>query len=112
MPVKIPVIATSIATGEVVRFESVTSAARVGGFDRTCVQACIHGQRKHHNGFIFTTPATLRQTSADTLIHKIANYRNQGYTNKATAAIMGLSASTVRNRVPMARHMKLLKDGL
>lgn len=110
MPVRIPVTATSIATGEVVKFASVTDAARVGGFDRTCVHACIHGQRKHHNGFTFKSDIPLRPVSDQTLIHKVADLANCGLNNKQIAAEMGLSVSTVRNRMPMARNLGLLNE--
>ncbi len=109
MPVIVPVIATSIATGEVVRFASTSAAAREGGFDRTCVSNCVNGYRKSHNGFTFKADCKLRPTSSDTLIHKIAALRNTGHKNKEIAAIMGLAVATVRNRVPMARNMGLLK---
>ncbi|APU00874.1 hypothetical protein [Aeromonas phage 59.1] len=108
MPVIVPVIATSIATGQVVRFASVTAAARDGGFDRTCVSNCVNGYRKSHNGFTFKADCKLRPTGSDTLIHKIAALRNTGHNTTEIAAIMGLSASTVRNRVPMARNIGLL----
>ncbi|APU00790.1 hypothetical protein [Aeromonas phage Asp37] len=110
MPVRIPVIATSMTTGEVVRFESVTSAARVGGFDRSCVHACIHGQRKSHNGFTFITPVKLRPVSNQTLIHKVADLANCGLSIKQIAAELRLSVSTVRNRMPMARNLGLLNE--
>lgn len=46
-----PVIGTSQATGESVRFQSVSEAMRVGGFDRAAICRAAKKQGRQHGGF-------------------------------------------------------------
>lgn len=101
--------ATSIATGEQFKYPSVSAAAREGGFDRTCIHACIHGHRPSHNGFTFKADVHMRPTRTDTLVHKIAERMNAGMNTKQIAEDLGLSPSTIRNRVSTVRNLGLLK---
>lgn len=112
MPCLVPVIATSIQTGEVFHYRSMTEAAKKGGFERSCVHSCIHGQSPSHAGFTFVTKAVLRPQRAPTVHYRIAALLNEGKTREETAEILGVKVKTIRSRLPIARRMGLLNEGL
>ncbi|AWH15363.1 hypothetical protein [Aeromonas phage 14AhydR10PP] len=112
MAVFIPVIATSIATGQKFAYKSMSEAARLGGFDRSCIFSCIHGQSESHGGFTFTTRAKLRPQKGPTAHHRIADCLNSGMTREEAAKHLNISTKTIRSRLPICRRLGLLNEGI
>lgn len=47
------IVATSIATGQELRFECASDAVRAHGFDSGGISKCCHGQQSSHRGWTF-----------------------------------------------------------
>lgn len=93
-PIKVE--ATNIQTGETFVYNSVNAAGDKGGFSRDMVFRCIRGRSRTHAGFTFKALSPMPELKKDTLIHRVAAFRNKGFTNKLIAELLGLKESTVR----------------
>ena len=76
----LPVVATSIATGEVRRFRSYTEAQQILGLNKNAIRRCISGERTHSGGWKFTQETTPPRHHADEWVTFSVSITDGGWT--------------------------------
>ncbi|QIZ02661.1 hypothetical protein AhyVDH1_056 [Aeromonas phage AhyVDH1] len=98
----VPIVATSIQTGEVFNYPSRAAAAESGGFCAATITLCIRGIVPSHAGFKFHATAKLDPPRRPKLAAKVKELRATGLSYAKTAKALGISESTAyyhaRNR--------------
>lgn len=113
MSKRIPIIATSIATGEPYYYRSIEEAAAKGGFTARYVGECARGLISHHAGFTFAPVDGLPEVvKPSPRLLPIAALRNQGLTAKQIAEATGLKLETVRRYGKQAERLGLITTKL
>lgn len=104
----IPVIATSIATGEEKLYPSITQAVEIGGFTYSCVLNCVRGSVKQHAGFTFRSAGPLpRIPCTSPRVSQAGLMRAQGLTIQQVADTMGLKWDTAQKYSKQAANLGL-----
>lgn len=91
---RIPIKATSLATGEIFRYPSRAAAAEQGGFCAATITLCIRGVVPSHAGFTFEATAPLDAPRRPALASKVKALRATGLSYAKTAKALGISEST------------------
>ncbi|APU01205.1 hypothetical protein [Aeromonas phage 32] len=109
MAKRIPIIATSIRTGEPYYYRSIEEAAAKGGFTARYVGECARGVIKQHAGFTFVPVAGLPSVvKPSPRISRIAELRNKGLTRAQIVEETGFKDATVRKYAKVAEHLGLI----
>lgn len=114
MPKLIPVIATSLATGEQFTYPSMTAAARDGGFERSCIHDCLRGYRPSHAGFKFKVKkgAAIEVRATRNQYERIADAMNAGLSRREVASQLNIKQKTITSKMATIRRLGLLNPGV
>ncbi|MGL4506622.1 MAG: winged helix-turn-helix domain-containing protein [Aeromonas sobria] len=109
MSKRIPIIATSLATGEQYVYQSIAEAADVHDLSTRYVGECARGLIKHYAGFTFAPVSGIPEdVKPSPRLLPIAELRNQGMTAKQIAEATGLKLETVRRYGKQAERLGLI----
>ncbi|MGL4506716.1 MAG: NUMOD1 domain-containing DNA-binding protein [Aeromonas sobria] len=109
----IPVIATSLSTGEQHTYQSIDEAAEKGGFSARYVGECARGLMKQHAGFTFVPVAGMPSVvKPSPRMIPIAKLCNEGLTYREISDATGLKHATVRKYAKQAESLGLITTKL